>query len=248
MQKHLVCQSPFSRRYLLSLILNQLVPESAKVYLTAVGYNECIISGDPQRLTQLWRHSVFLRNSRGQDVPSIGHWHAPHLYRREQVTRILDPFIKSLEELGPPHRTMLSSGTGKVIECQSPRSLFELALVDLPGKSIQLDKLQQTIHDFISDQQPKPTSLLTFQTSWDPLRIESTTSTEAPELQDLSKWCFFPHAEPKGQHKSSNIAIVGMSCRLPGADDTEELLGTLTAGSRHAQTNSKGPLQRRDPL
>lgn len=229
-QKHLVCQPPYSGRYLLSLIPNQLVPESAKVYLTAVGYNECTVSGDPQRLTQLWRHSVFLRNSRSQDVHSIGHWHAPHLYRREQVMRILDPFIKSLEELGPSHRTMLSSGTGRVIDCQSPRSLFELALVDLLGKSIQIDKLQQAIHGFISEQQPKPTSLLTFQTSWDPLRIESTMSKEAPELQDLSRWCSSPHANPKGRRKSSNIAIVGMSCRLPGADDTEELWELLRQG------------------
>lgn len=144
--------------------------------------------------------------------------------------RILDPFIKGLDQLGPSDRKMLSSGTGKVIEFQSARSVFELALVDLLGKSMQLDKLQQAIRNVVSEQQTKPISLLTFQTSWDPLRIESTKSTDPPELQDLSRWCSSSRVKPKGRHEASNIAIVGMSCRLPGADDTEELWDILRQG------------------
>ena len=219
------------------------MPESARAYVTAVGHNECIISGEPQRLTQLERHSELIRNARRQDVPSTGHWHAPHLYRREQVTQILDPFVKTLHDLGHSHRTMLSSGTGKVIECQTARSLFELALVDLLGKSMQLDKLQQAIHDFVLEQQPKPVSMLTFQTSWDPLRIESATSTDSLKLQDFSGWCSHSRAKAKGRHEASNIAIIGMSCRLPGADDTEELWDLLQRGQ---ETHKEIPKDRFD--
>lgn len=210
-----------------------MVPGSARAYISTIGRNACVISGRPSRLGQLKRKSELLQNVQSVDLPSVGLWHATHLYSQAEVSQVLEPFLDALDEMPPPCRTTLSPATGKAIKVTTAKALFAHAIDDMLRARVGWDLLEQAIINFCKEGTAGGNSILSFEISHIMKSLLSATQPDSREqfkLQDLTGWCSSFNLKSQGRQSSANIAIVGMSCRFPGADDAEALWNLLEQG------------------
>lgn len=212
----------------------QNIPKSARAYISMVDKNSCNISGPPSRLRQLQKHSKLLEKASSQELSVAGFWHAPHVYGKDQVSEILEPRLSALAEVAPPCRAVLSPSNGEQIQDSSSVLQFTRAVDDILRRPVRWNTLQQTITKHISSKSAAVDSVVSYEIKPDVNSICSTLQAETNktvERRDLSSWCS-PEANPKPQGRAinSNIAIVGMSGRFPGATDHEMLWKLLEQG------------------
>lgn len=211
-------------------MLYQVVPASARVYITTVARDACLISGHPLRLALLKQHSPLLQRARCQDAPLIGLWHAGHLYGSTEVSQILEPFSNALDGIASPCRTSFSTATGKAIQATTPSDLFAHAINDLLRVSVQWPLLEEVL---VSATRQDP--ILSFELSNATRSWLSSPLSEGGErrwvFQDLAGWGSSSTPRRQGDREiATNIAIVGMSCRFPGADNVSALWDLLEKG------------------
>ncbi|KAL8703407.1 MAG: hypothetical protein Q9201_003410 [Fulgogasparrea decipioides] len=208
------------------------VPASARVYISTFGCDACVTNGQPSRLLHLKRHSTFLQETQTQDPPLVGLWHSPHLYSKNEALQILEPFKSVLDETPPPCQTSVSQATGKAIQAATAQNLFTHTIGDILCAPSQWHLLEQGLPDHLSETMGR-SAMLSFEFSKMTRSLLFATephSGRQPALQDLASWCPPANVQQQGHYKSANIAIVGMSCRFPDADDAEALWSLLEQG------------------
>lgn len=165
--------------------------------------------------------------------------HAKHIYSKQHVDEIVRSIsLDALEADGRfiPRVPILSTNNGKPFPSKTAGGLFHNVVEEILTQAIRWD---DTIKGVV--QQAKRIAVpehmvFMFGTSPPCRDIVDALSLESQQLKvttrDLMAWIHEPdkpRREPRG-YQQSKIAIVGMSCRMPGADDTEAFWEVLNQG------------------
>ncbi|KAG2027535.1 hypothetical protein GB937_001281 [Aspergillus fischeri] len=216
-------------------------PESSKVFISALSRTSVTISGPPTRLKDLFLVSDYFRDRRFVPLPVYGGLcHANHVYTKEHVDRIVNTdssALVSLDSRLAPRVPIFATSNGKPFPAKTVSGLFRNIVEELLTQRIEWDNVIEGVIQQAKCTAVSETLVFMFRTSL-PVRdlVEALNSESIPfkgRTQDLVPWVTKPQAEPRGPRgaQQAKIAIVGMSCRLPGgADDTEKFWEILNQG------------------
>lgn len=196
-------------------------PETAKIFISAVSPTSVTLSGPPTRLASIFHKSPLFRDAKSFPLPVFGGiCHAPHIYGETDVNNILaDMPLHSVKAQLKPVASLLSTSTGEPYPAGKATDLFSSVLAELMTKSIHwqrvVDRLVQTCG------QSSRAILHCFGNSLSLNDLTKGLKANAPgidvTINNLCKWYDGTplHPSPPGP-KQDKLAIVGMSCRLPG--------------------------------
>ncbi|KAK7937312.1 ketoacyl-synt-domain-containing protein [Apiospora aurea] len=216
-------------------------PNTSKVFISAWNRTSVTVSGPSSRLKHLLRVSEFFRGRKVVHLPVYGGLcHAAHIYNQDHVREVVgdSPLLRQLETRTSPVLTAFSTSTGARFTRKGARELFEEIITEIMTKEIQWDKVvesvvQQAQDTSVSDLQVLVTrnslpvydllaALSSRQSSVDVKTLELITSVITAETGN---------APTSAGTNKAKIAIVGMSCRMPGgATDTEKFWDLLEQG------------------
>ncbi|KAL4995984.1 hypothetical protein BDV10DRAFT_202678 [Aspergillus recurvatus] len=214
-------------------------PEASKIFLSALNRTSVTVSGPPSRLKSLFHMSEFFRDRKFIPLPVFGGLcHAKHLYNKDHVRAVVH--TKSLDTLDAnmvPRTPVFSSRTGDTFAADTAAELLEQIVLEILTEPIQWDDVIQGIIERVNMLAFSGCQALVFRMSLPIHDLIAATKLEIPGFQntteDLMSWIWqTPHGEstPRGTAQAK-IAIVGMSCRLPGeATDTEKFWQVLEKG------------------
>jgi hypothetical protein len=216
---------------------SQTLPESGKVFISAVSATSVTISGPPSRLKKVLNDYDYFRNSRSVNLPVYGGMcHAEHVYDESHASAIVK--TKHLERLSSnlvPSLPVLSSGTGQAYLAQTATDLFMQVIMELLTQKICWDNVVRGIVRQCTNLEALSCQLHIFHKSLPTQELISALE-DIPSMElsthNLTQWIFQPQVDEKGPRgpMQSKIAIVGMACRLPGAEDIEEFWDVLSKG------------------
>lgn len=169
------------------------------------------------------RSSELLRYAKWASLPIFnGLCHTSHAYTHADAEDIVSAMDLPTNSSYIPHAPLLSTRNGQPFAAHTPAQLFEDVIFELLTGTIRWDTVTATLHDrvalhFVPEVVVKalgaPNALKGFneavQAHADPVRV----TTEDVLAQSLATP--LPVRAPRDP-KDSKIAIVGMSCRLPG--------------------------------
>lgn len=215
-------------------------PELTKIFISAADKNSVSISGPPSRIKEAFQRSHALRYSKSFALPVYdGLCHAPHIYGQEDISAVLGESAALIPPSRPVRHALLSSRSGKPFTAATAGELFKEISTELITGTIYLDNITANIIDRIRSGLSGPPHELqvdTFRTSIVFKGIMETIQAAFPEIQirrnDFIDWIYkdFGHRRPSS-HANSKLAIVGMSCRMPGgSNDLEEFWQLLEQG------------------
>lgn len=197
------------------------------------------VSGPPSRLRHVFRTSDFFRDRKFVTLPVYsGLCHAKHIYNKTHVDTIVrSKSIDLLNTRSTPLIPIFSTSTGKPFQATSAIELFREIISEILTKQIQWDNVIDGVSEKISTSAANGLQMLVFRVS---LPIHDLTSVLKAKLEhvETSTEVLLPwlskETESDFQPRSSlrsKIAIVGMSCRMPGgATDTEKFWQLLESG------------------
>lgn len=215
------------------------VPEASKIFISGNSPNTVAISGPPSRLKTLLRSSKYFRNCSSIALPVYGGLqHASHVYTEQHVRGIVR--TRSMETLTStlaPHMSVLSTGSGMAYTAQNAGDLFEQLVSELLTQHVSWDVLIQAVVQRAEIAAVAQCQVLVFRISPPSHQlVAALRSYKKPvetSVEDIVSWISEGSADERvpGETLHSKIAIVGMSCRLPGgANDTEKFWELLTDG------------------
>jgi monodictyphenone polyketide synthase len=145
--------------------------------------------------------------------------------------------LVSLDSRLAPRVPIFATSNGKPFPAKTVSGLFRNIVEELLTQRIEWDNVIEGVIHHAKCTAVSEALVLMFRTSL-PARdlVEALNSESLPfkgRTQDLVPWVTKPQAEPRGPRgaQQAKIAIVGMSCRLPGgADDTEKFWEILNQG------------------
>jgi asperthecin polyketide synthase len=201
--------------------------------VSAADHRSVNVTGPPGRLEDIFRRSSILRHSRYHHLPVFeGLAHGEHIFTSHDIDLVVD-----WEESNVPcsRRAMLpflSSATGLPFPTTHPHTLYNLVCTELMGRSVHLDALKSGLEAPVAAPEVDRINLLSAGRC---KNFQSIVSTLAPkamatrvEVYDLISWTKVdPESRIPTTHKDSKLAVVGMSCRLPGGADDNELFWQL---------------------
>ncbi|OJJ70337.1 hypothetical protein ASPBRDRAFT_197051 [Aspergillus brasiliensis CBS 101740] len=182
------------------------LPKHKQAYISAELDTSVTISGPPSTLSLLMRHPSII-NLPKSELPIAAAYHAPHL-SRPSLDDILGP-LKVPDLRVRRNVTVVSPNSGMPYATASLRGLLHLMIADLLQNKISWDRMMKGL----------PPGL----------RTSNATVTVAPSerLGSLVD-CSFLNGYFDIDYKA--VAIVGMSCRLPGVSSPEDLWNLLQSG------------------
>ncbi|KAI0434440.1 putative polyketide synthase [Xylaria sp. FL1042] len=213
-------------------------PETSKVFISAWNTTSLTISGPSERLTHLFRTADFFRDRKHVALPVYGGLcHAKHIYTVDHILRIVR--THSMEELDAkfsPRIPVYSTSSGEPFRAKTVTDLFEALIGEILTKAICWDKVVAGIVQNARDIGATQCSILVFRTSLPAIDLTealgnvSDLETSTEDLIELTRNTNATRDGPKGP-LDSKIAIIGMSCRMPGgATDTEKFWELLKDG------------------
>lgn len=227
----------------------QTSPSLARIFISASDKTSITVSGPPSRLRSCLKSSDVLRYSNFLPLPvHHGLCHAPHLYSAEDVQTIMaDVFKEDHDHLSEAkmYCTLLSSGTGRPYHARDFSDLLSQLVTELLMKKMHIDNIADGIvsnPEIPSDEQQQRT-LWTFRTSMLLKAIMKNVEKQSEGRltftpRDLVEWTKREEGEyrvPRSP-KQSKLAVVGMSCRLPGGANDLELFWKLMMDRRDVHT------------
>ena len=179
--------------------------------------------------------SEFFRLSKIVNVPTYGLYHAAHLYRKSDVTEILQFDSANILRSARPTRTFLSTVAEKGLVASNAYDLFAKTLVELLVRPLYWDQILCGAVSHLRDSEVSKCRISTFGTSHASKGLIATLriKTEVEVVsEDLAHLDMEPQKEAHTLDRPSTakIAIVGMSGRFPGANDCEALWDLLEQG------------------
>ena len=197
------------------------------------------VSGPPSRLKFIFLHSDFFRDRKSISLPVYaGLCHAKHIYNQQNVHHIVRTgSIDFLDSKSPPGIPILSTGTGRPYPAKSARELFEMIISELLREPIQWENVIHGVIEHANNTAASECQVLVFRISL-PIHdllaaLKSEPQPFETSTEDLVPW-IAKESSDEGASRGmtqSKIAIVGMSCRMPGgATDTEKFWEILEQG------------------
>jgi monodictyphenone polyketide synthase len=202
------------------------------------------VSGPPSRLKRLFRVSEFFRGRKIISLPVYGGLcHAEHIYTQDDVREIIgdSPALQKLDAraaASPIALRALSPSTGQCYSATSARKLFEQILTEILTCKILWDRAVEAIVQQTNETLTSEFEVLVFRNSLPIHDLMTRFATDRPNLhvtvQELIPSLTAtvdPSNNVPGGTSKAKIAIVGMSCRMPGgATDTEKFWELLEKG------------------
>ena len=219
--------------------ISQKIPASSKIFISAPSKTSVTVSGPPSRLKSLFRVNDYFRDSKFITLPVYGGLcHAGHIYSDRHVQAVTQiSSVESLSSKFPPSVPVISTSTGQPYIATNAQELFELVVAELLTQPIRWEQVVEGTIQHANNLYASECHLLTFRSSHllDDLTsaLKSTSEGFKVSTEDLIPWITEKSADqeaPRGTNQSK-IAIVGMSCRMPGgATSTEKFWDLLEAG------------------
>nr|A0A411PQP9.1 RecName: Full=Atrochrysone carboxylic acid synthase Agnpks1; Short=ACAS; AltName: Full=Agnestins biosynthesis cluster protein pks1; AltName: Full=Non-reducing polyketide synthase Agnpks1 [Paecilomyces divaricatus]QBG38888.1 nr-PKS [Paecilomyces divaricatus] len=214
-------------------------PEASKIFISALSATAVTISGPPARLQAMFRTSQFFHDHKSVALPVYGGLcHAKHIYTVEDVHHIVrTSSMALLDSKFSPQLPIHSTSTGAPFPAVNATELFEHIIGEILMRAIQWDKVIQGVAQLAQDVGATRCEIVVFRNSL-PIHDLAAALKTIPGLetstQEIIPWVHSkpPAGEggPRGPLQSK-IAIVGMSCRMPGgATDTEKFWELLESG------------------
>lgn len=214
---------------------------TARIFISAISRTSVTISGPPSKLENLFKKSKTFRDVRSIALPVYGGLcHAPHIYGVHDTEVIVqETFSSSLESLSnrKPWCGLYSTSSGAPYESTTAVGLFEDVVTELLTQAIEWDKVVAGIASSSKARSHTTITISCFGNSV-PLNGLRTALQDDAEKDAISINNYLSslhedapaESHPRGTAQSK-LAIVGMSCRLPGgATDTEKFWELLEAG------------------
>lgn len=137
-----------------------------------------------------------------------------------------------------PVLPIMSTSTGQPFVASSAADLFEQVIFEIMTKQIVWDNVIAGVAERVTKTDARDVTIMVFGVSLPSQQMSSALITTTPDLavetEDLFVWVTTDVEEEKHEPRGSmqsKIAIVGMSCRLPGgATDPEKFWELLEAG------------------
>ncbi|OHE95043.1 beta-ketoacyl synthase domain-containing protein [Colletotrichum orchidophilum] len=224
-------------------------PVLARIFISAADQTSVTISGPPNRLRNCLKSSGALRYSNFFPLPvHHGLCHAPHIYHTGDVQAIIS---------GEPDETgklsiripLLSSDTGRPYEAEDLDDLLGQLVVEILMHKMHIDNVAEGIAATLEPpaslgEAQQHLTLWTFRSSMVLKaiirsvegRCEGRIVLTQHDLVEWSKSNECEAAQIPRSPKRSKLAVVGMSCRLPGGADDTELFWKLMMDKRDVHT------------
>ncbi|EME79056.1 uncharacterized protein MYCFIDRAFT_34361 [Pseudocercospora fijiensis CIRAD86] len=206
------------------------VPETGKVFISAISRTSVTVSAPPQKLKALLNKCEFFRKARYIELPVYGGLcHAPHIYSAQDTESIvrgasLNARRKGLEPVVPVY----STSSGQPYAAKTATELFECVVSELLRQAICWDKVIAGIVDSAKRTATTEATLHCFGNSIPLNDLDKAFKSDMPELRvstnNLVPWIFQNEPRdtaPRGPAQSK-LAITGISCRFPGGATTTE--------------------------
>ncbi|RMZ83227.1 hypothetical protein DV738_g1192, partial [Chaetothyriales sp. CBS 135597] len=218
-------------------------PELSKTFISAADKNSVSVSGPPSRIKAAFQHSQALRYSKSLPLPVYdGLCHASHLYSREDIDVVIDSSRSVIPVSQPVQLPLLSSQTGQPFAADTAGELFLEICTELLTGTIYVDNVTTGLLDSARTASTASRCQVdTFRTSLIFKGIKQALETEFPERelsgQDMVAWVYTDYEERRPRsYADSKLAIVGMSCRMPGGANDAELFWELLEQGRSTLT------------
>lgn len=167
--------------------------------------------------------------------------HASHLYSEADINFVINGSEPKIPRSRRVQLPLISSQTGKPFPAKRAGELFQQIGAELLTGTIYLDNVTAGILGHITNSDCLECQLEVFRTSLISKGLLSKIESELPQLkvtrQDLISWVTqdFEPRIPRTP-KQSKLAVVGMSCRLPGGANDLELYWKVMEEGRDVHT------------
>lgn len=215
------------------------IPYTGKIFVSAISRTSVTISGPPQRLKSLFNKSEFFRAAKTIALPVFGGLcHAPHIYSVQDALKIVHgSSLKTSESKSWPTMPVYSTSTGIPYGAKNAAELFESVIAELLMQAICWDSViggvvanaraagapEVILHCFGNS---IPLNDLNTALKGGVPKIEVSINNLMPWIHQVAPRDTLPRSTTQ-----SKLAIVGMSCRLPGgATNTEKFWELLENG------------------
>lgn len=221
--------------------VRQFNSELTKVCISHADKNSVGVTGPPSRLKDLFRHSQVLRYSKHSPLPiHAGLCHTPNVYNVDDVDSVLKGLEPKLRGSRPVHIPLLSPHTGLPFPAENAGHLFQLICTEAFTKPLFLDNLTSGIINSISNHGMPECQVELFRTSIISNGLLSAIESNLPRVtivrHDLIDWADKEYGSTPLSVKQSKLAVVGMSCRMPGGANDTELFWKLMVDGRDVHT------------
>ncbi|KAH6884202.1 beta-ketoacyl synthase domain-containing protein [Thelonectria olida] len=215
-------------------------PDLTKVFISASDSSSVSVTGPPSRLKSAFLGSQKLRYSRHFPLPVFGGLcHASHIYTADDIRSIVQGSTPMRKLPSSTHLPLISPQKGKPFESRTPQALFEEIVSEILTGTIYLDKMNAGLSSALS--LASSVHFMQFSSSIVSKRMIASVSSDLPDLsrtdEDLLQWSTKEsiNANPSST-KNAKLAVVGMSCRLPGGANNNELFWKLMEDARDVHT------------
>ncbi|OKL55335.1 hypothetical protein UA08_09374 [Talaromyces atroroseus] len=228
-----------ARKELETVHLREETPETSKVFVSAVSRTSVTVSGPPARLKALFTKSDFFRESTFIPLPVYGGLcHAPHIYDVQDTKSIVDQsLLLTVSTKMWPVTPVYSTSTGAPYPTKNATEIFESVVSELLTQEIHWDRVISGIVERVEATVTAEVALYSFGNSipLNDLVSALKDSITHPNISTNNLTAFATQVAPRDttprSTAQSKLAIVGMSCRLPGgATNTEKFWEILEKG------------------
>lgn len=212
------------------------------IFISAVSRTSVTVSGPPSRLKGLFQKSKMFRDAISIPLPVFGGLcHAPHVYGSKDTAAIVQdaPLHSKLRKSPTPPRALHSTSTGRPYQADCATGVFEAVIEELLTQAIRWDNVVADLASTV--QSIGATSAVTLGCFGNSIPLRDLENAVQQSQGSSIRICHTnyiaslftaaSHEElPRGTAQSK-LAIVGMSCRLPGgATDTDKFWELLQRG------------------
>ncbi|KAK5673788.1 hypothetical protein LTR17_027865, partial [Elasticomyces elasticus] len=216
-------------------------PELLKVFISAADKNSVGVTGTPSRLKAAFQHSTALRYSRSLPLPVYdGVCHAPHVYQQQDILAICgdDSAAATVRNVQAP---LLSSQFGKPFTAETADGLYMQVCTELLTGTIYMDRISEGLVARVgATVGMESCKYQTFRTSLIVKGMMQTLETEFPQCEvsktDMIAWTFESFDRRPASYQDAKLAIVGMSCRMPGGGNSADEWWKLLESGYDAHT------------
>ncbi|KAB5566230.1 putative polyketide synthase, partial [Coniochaeta sp. 2T2.1] len=214
--------------------------ELNKVFLSAADKASISVTGPPSRLKSIFLSSQRLRYSKHLPLPVyFGLCHAAHVYTIDDVLSVVQGSDPQFNHNTCVRVPLFSPQKGEPFLAKSFGELLEEIVTEILTGGIYLDKLTAGVIGALG--MSSDCHYTQFRSSIVSRGLVSGIERELPQLtllkNDLLDWST---KDWLGHHPSSTknakLAVVGMSCRLPGGASDPDLFWKLMLDKRDAHT------------
>ncbi|GES58867.1 polyketide synthase [Aspergillus terreus] len=205
------------------------IPHANQAYISANSKDVVSISGPPETVASLLRHSEYLQKFRTVSLDIFAPFHAPHLYSDDDVAEVLQPFAGKDEKrkLFIPVISGLGTQYSPDMDVQT---LMADVVRDILIRPLLFEDVMKTVTETTTASSHKNCQIFSVGPSQAINSLASTlradtslnVTTEGPIHTGR------PDYEPL--NGAQKIAIVGMAGRFPNSDDLESFWSTLQQG------------------